>query len=49
MEGINNGTPLYVTTYPVAWRIEIVDDGLLRGFEYVRSELDVTRHIGVAH
>ena len=49
MEGLDNGTPLYVTAYPAAWRIDIVDEGLLRGFEYVRSELDVTQHIEVAH
>ena len=49
MEGLNNGNQLYVTAYPAAWRIEIADEGLLRGFEYVRSELDVTRQIEVAH
>ena len=48
MEGLNNGNQLYVTAYPAAWRIDIVDEGLLRGFEYVRSELDVTRHIETA-
>ena len=35
MEGINNGTPLFVTAYPVAWRVEIVNDEIHRGDEYV--------------
>ena len=33
--------PLAVSAYPVAWRIEVVDEGIHRGFEYVRSELHV--------
>ena len=49
MEGISNGTPLSVAAYPVAWRIEIVDDIKHRDFEYVRSVLDVVRCIGVVH
>ena len=28
--------PLFVTAYPAAWRVEIVDDVNHRGFEYVR-------------
>ena len=47
MEGISNGTPLYANAYPVAWRVVIVDNELYRGFEYVRSVLDATRHPGV--
>jgi len=36
MEGLSNGTPLYVAEYPVAWRVEVVNDDKHRGFEYVR-------------
>ena len=49
MEAINNGTPIYVTAYPVAWRIEVVNHGIHRGFEYVRSGLDVTWHTETTH
>ena len=38
---------LPVAAFPVAWRIKIVDDDKHRGFEYVRSELYVTRHTEV--
>ena len=41
-EGLDNGAPLIVTGYPVAWRVEVVDDEIHRGYEYVRSELGVT-------
>ena len=34
-------SPLVVSAYPVAWRIEVVDEDIHRGFEYVRSELYV--------
>ena len=44
MEGLSNGTPLYVAAFPVAWRIEVFDDDKYRGFEYVRSELDEVRY-----
>jgi len=47
MEGVNDGTQLYVAAYPIAWRIEVVDDDEHRGFEYIRSGLDV-KHIGAA-
>ena len=46
MEGLNNGTPLFVAAYPVAWRIGVVDDDGYRGFEYIRWELHVTQHAG---
>jgi len=36
MEGINDGTPIHVSAYPAAWRIEVVTEGVHRGFEYVR-------------
>ena len=49
MEGINDVTSLYVDVYPAAWRIETVNDEIHRGFEYVRSELDVARHIEMTH
>ena len=42
MEGLNDGTPIYVAAYPVAWRIELDDDDdAHRGFEYVRWEPDI--------
>ena len=47
MKGIDNGTSLYVTIYPVAWRIEVVNDELHRGSGYVRSVLEVTQYPGV--
>lgn len=40
---------LSVAPYPVAWRLEIVDDIKHRGFEYVRSGLSITRHIGAVY
>ena len=49
LEGVNDGDPLYVGAYPVAWRIEVVDDDKHRDFEYVRWGLDVTRPIGAIH
>lgn len=49
MEGLNNSTSLYVNAYPVAWRIETVNDDTYRGFEYVQSELDIIRHTEMAH
>ncbi|KAF9642076.1 hypothetical protein BDM02DRAFT_2708108 [Thelephora ganbajun] len=39
-------SPLSVTAYPMAWRVEIVDDVKRRDFE---SELDAIRHIGAVH
>ena len=35
MEG-PNGNILYVSAYPAAWRVQVVDDEKYRGFEYVR-------------
>ena len=29
-------TPITVSVYPVAWRVEVVNDDKHRGFEYVR-------------
>ena len=49
MEGLNGGDKLFVTAYPVAWRIETIDDGVHREFEYVRYGLDFTRHTGMVH
>ena len=48
MDGIKESS-LSVAAYPVAWRVEVVNDDKHRGFEYVRSELDVTRRIRAAH
>jgi len=44
MDELKNST-ISVASYHVAWRLEIVDDVKHRGFEYVRSGLDVTRNI----
>jgi len=41
MAGLENGCPLSVCAYPVAWRIEIVNDDIHRGFEYVRFEHEI--------
>jgi hypothetical protein len=41
MNGVNGGPPLYVDTYPVAWRVGILDDVKHRGYEYVRWGLDI--------
>jgi hypothetical protein len=35
MEELKN-RPLSVAAYPVAWRVEVVDDDKHRGFEYIR-------------
>ena len=37
MAGFENGSPLSVSAYPVAWRIEVVNDEIHRSFEYIRS------------
>ena len=42
MAGLDNDRPLSVSAYPVAWRVEIVNDAIHRGFEYVRLEYVVT-------
>ncbi|KAF9783525.1 hypothetical protein BJ322DRAFT_1071542 [Thelephora terrestris] len=34
--GISDGTSLFVSVYPAAWRVEIAGDDIYRGFEYVR-------------
>ena len=38
LNGLQNGTTLCVGGYPVAWRVETVDDDDYRGFGYVRSD-----------
>lgn len=39
LDGLQDGTTLRVGAYPVAWRVEIVDDDdKHRGFGYVRSD-----------
>ena len=37
MDGLGNGTPLCVATYPAAWRVEVAKDEDYKGYEYVRS------------
>ena len=49
MEGLTNGAPLYVAAYPVAWRIELVEDNAHRGLECIWSVLDIIRCIGTVH
>ena len=49
MAGFENGSALSVSAYPVAWRIEVVNDDIHRGFEYVRLEHDVTRPPETTH
>ena len=43
MNGQVDGSPLSVSAYPAAWRIEVVNDDIHRGFEYARSENDFNR------
>ena len=43
MVGLEDGNPISVSTYPAAWRIEVVNDDIYRGFEYVRSGHHFTR------
>jgi len=44
MGGPLKGSPLSVTAFPVAWRVEIANDDEHRGFEFIRSELHIIRH-----
>ncbi|KAF9648163.1 hypothetical protein BDM02DRAFT_3115784 [Thelephora ganbajun] len=43
IKDVKDGSPLSVAAYPVAWRVEIVDDDKHRGFEYVRLCWGATR------
>jgi len=36
MVGLQDGCAISVSAYPAAWRVEIVNDDIHRGFEYVR-------------
>ena len=47
--GLGNDTPLSVAPYPVAWRIEVVNDDIHSGFDYVRSECNLTPPTGTVH
>jgi len=42
MAGLDNNRPLSVSAYPIAWRVEVVNDALYHGCEYVRLEYEVT-------
>ena len=42
MVGLTNDCSLSVSAYPVAWKIEVLDDEIYHGFEYVRFEHTVT-------
>jgi hypothetical protein len=37
--------PVSVTTYPTAWRVEVINDDPHRGFEYVHFPLDIPRSL----
>jgi len=39
LNGIGNGHAVSVSDFPVAWKIQAVDDARYRGFEYVRYDL----------
>ena len=46
MEGVNE-RPLGVSPYPVAWRVEIVDEPQHRDFGYIRWDFKGARsHVG---
>ena len=49
MVGLTGRCPLSVSTYLVAWKIEIVDDEIHHGFEYVRFEHIITYPTWAAH
>jgi len=36
LEGLGNRSVVAVSPYPVAWRIQVVDDEQYKGFEYIR-------------
>ena len=36
-------SPLAVGSYPMPWRVELVDDAKYRGFEYVRLGQEITQ------
>ena len=40
---------LCVAAYPVAWRVEVVNDDIHRGYEYIRSEHNFTRPTGTVY
>ena len=49
MVEVGNERQLYVTTYPVAWRVEVVNDDMHRGYEYIRSEHNLTGPTGTVY
>jgi len=49
MVGLENENPISLSTYPVAWKIEVVNDDIYRGFEYVRFEHHFTRPATTAY
>ena len=49
MDGMEDHCPLSVAAYPVAWRVELVDDEAYRGFEYIRYELEAAQWTGITH
>ena len=42
MVGLTGISPLSVSAYPVAWKIEVVNDEIYHGYEYVRLEYYTT-------
>ena len=45
MDGVNDGDPVGVGIYPTAWRIEVVDDDVHRGFGYVRYGIEDSHNL----
>ena len=36
MAGLEDRAPVSVSAYPVAWRVDVINDDIRRGFECVR-------------
>ena len=49
MVGLTNGCKLSVSVYPMAWKIEVVNDEIYVGLEYVRFEHTATYPAWAAH
>ena len=49
MINVGNECRLCVATYPVAWRIEVVNDDIHRGYEYIRLEHNLTGPTGTVY
>ena len=49
MDVLGGERVLLVAAYPVAWRIEVADDDVHRGFEYFRYEPAVPQRTRAAY